>query len=161
MPLAIKHDNDIVSIQWEKRNHLFWKAYLIHEMTATGACRANKGTIKDFWMAVPLENINTLKKNLKIYQKFIRGHHPIDSINKGKWLRCTYFHINAQLHDHNFIAVYFSQAKREAANKEHVFTSCLYNLDIPAIHLDSVFKTKAHSRTHITWSTCKVSSGAL
>lgn len=26
----------------------FWKAYLIHEMTVAGACRANKGTRKDF-----------------------------------------------------------------------------------------------------------------
>ena len=66
---SIKNDNDIASVQWEKRNNHFWKAYLIHETTATGACRANKGTRKDFWMAVPLAKINTLKKNLKIYQR--------------------------------------------------------------------------------------------
>lgn len=38
--------------------------------------------------------------------------------------------------------------QREAANKEHVFTSCLYNLDIPAIHLDSVFKTSPLKNPH-------------
>lgn len=39
--------------------------------------------------------------------------------------------------------------QREAANKEHVFTSYLYNnLDIPAIHLDSVFKTSPLENPH-------------
>lgn len=43
--------------------------YLIQEMTLDGACRANKGTIKDLWIAVPLANIRTLKIEIYIQIK--------------------------------------------------------------------------------------------
>lgn len=37
--------------------------YFIHETMLPGACSANKGARKDLWIAVPLANIKTLKKN--------------------------------------------------------------------------------------------------